>query len=201
MRHLPIALCATGLATLAACGQYSPDFHSPSFKELPWAIFDEAPSGRANQGYISNGEFVGTDEIHFARGANADGLYHEQYYATDGNPPEPQPSPVEDDDVYRHSTYGAFGTDRAAHNGDYLLPTDTATWPDFTADLTFFRMEASDTELFVQFRYVAFPSATSQIGTVTFTPSAATPAVSPWPRNAGIGSDYQMALTVWGDGG
>ena len=166
-----------------------------------WPPFDSPPSGRANQGVIVDGEFVGTDEIHFARGANADGRDHEQYYAPGGVPPEPQPAPVENDDAYRHATWGAFGADRAPHNGDYLLPTDTTNWPDFTADIAFLRMEATTTDLYVHIRFLSFPNDTAQIATITFTNSSDFPAVAAWPRNAGIGSAYAQALTLWGSGG
>jgi len=188
---------ASAALVLSACGQSPGNDSSNNNAATAWAVFDAPPSGRANQGTIVAGEFVGTDEIHFARGANADGLDHEQYYAPGGVPPEPQPAPVEDDDVYRHSTWGAFGTDRAAHNGDYLLPTDLERWPDFTSDLAFFRMEADATDLYLQLRFVSFPAPETQIATVTITPLTATPAVTPWPRNAGIGSSYDMALTIW----
>ncbi|MFT7126399.1 MAG: hypothetical protein ACI9HX_000069, partial [Pseudoalteromonas tetraodonis] len=201
MRLTLSVIGAGALTALTACGTSSPEITElPLVDDLVWAVFDELPSGRANQGVITKGEFVGTDEIHFARGANADGIYHEQYYAPNGEPPEPS-STTDEDDVYRHLTYGAFGADRAAHNGDYLLPTDTTTWPDFTADLAFFRMEASETELFIQLHYASFPSPNAQIATVTITPTVQAPAVADWPRNAGIGSDYAIALTVWGDGG
>lgn len=207
MKHLPIW---AAVALLAACGHSSPDGTSgstPANVSTPndfvdgWPAFDAAPSGRANQGTIIDGEFVGTDEIHFARGANADGRDHEQYYAPGGVPPEPQPSPVEDDDAYRHSTWGAFGADRAPHNGDYLLPTDTTTWPDFTADIAFLRLVATATDLYVHIRFLSFPRPEAQIATLTFTHTSLTPTVADWPRNAGIGSSYSQALTLWSDGG
>lgn len=186
---------------LLACDAQSPE--APTNQNITlingWPVFDAKPSGRANQGVIEQGEFVGTDEIHFARGANADGLDHEQYYATDGEPPEPMPAPVESDDVYRHSTWGAFGTDRAAHNGDYLLPTDTTRWPDFTADIGFLRFEADSEFLYLQLRFLSFPAPEAQIATLTFTSSASTPALNPWPRNAGISSRYDVAMTLWAD--
>ena len=166
-----------------------------------WAVFDASPSGRAGQGVVFEGEFVGTDEIHFARGANADGRDHEEYYAPGGVPPEPMPAPEEQDDVYRHSTWGAFGADRAPHNGDYLLPTDTSRWPDFTADIAFLRFEATADDLFVQIRFVSFPAPDAQIATLTFTSVGAVPPFVPWPRNAGIGSAHSVAVTLWGDGG
>lgn len=168
--------------------------------DADWAIFDAPASGQANHWQMVDGEFVGTDEIHFARGANADGLEHEQYYAPGGVPPEPQPTPVEDDDVYRHSTWGAFGTDRAAHNGDYLLPTDLERWPDFTADLGLLRLEATATDLYVQLRFVSFPSPQSQIATLTITRAGSSPELSDWPRNAGIRSQHSHALTLYGEG-
>lgn len=199
-----IYLSVTAAALLSACG-HSPDIHAPATgsSNKAWPSFDAPPSGRANQGVIVNGEFVGTDEVHFARGANADGIYHEEYYCTNPTdcPPTPQPSPIEEDDVYRHSTWGAFGADRAAHNGDYLLPTDTATWPDFTADIAFVRMEADSEDLYVHIRFVSFPAPTTQLATFTFTTVGNTPALSDWPRNAGIGSAYSHAFTLWGDGG
>lgn len=188
---------AIGL-TLSACSNSGLPGQQDATSD--WAIFDATPSGQANHGQIVNGEFVGTDEIHFARGANADGLEHEQYYAPGGVPPEPEPTPVEADDVYRHSTWGAFGTDRAAHNGDYLLPTDRERWPDFTADLGFLRLEATATDLYLQLQFVSFPSPQSQIATLTITRAGSSPELSDWPRNAGVASRHSHALTLHGDG-
>jgi poly(3-hydroxybutyrate) depolymerase len=191
--------------SLAACGDNSPRLGEDNGGNSAnsWPLFDGMPSGRANQSVIVDGEFVGTDEVHFARGANADGIYHEEYYCLNplDCPPTPQPSPVEDDDVYRHATWGAFGADRAAHNGDYLLPTDTNRWPDFTADIAFVRLEADDSDLYVHIRFVSFPAANTQIATFAFSNAGTTPTVNAWPRNAGIGSAHSHAFTLWGDGG
>ncbi len=207
MKTFPLSACCAGLLLLMGCGNSKPLVGGetdpgavPGAPDDGWPAFQAAPSGRANQGVIVAGEFVGTDEIHFARGANADGLQHEQYYAPGGVPPEPQPAPIETDDVYRHSTWGAFGTDRAAHNGDYLLPTDTTRWPDFTADLAFLRLVVEQADLFVQLRFVSFPGPDAQIATITFTSADATPVVADWPRNAGVASAYSWALTVHGSG-
>lgn len=206
------SLAVTAALLLAGCGNSSPvavdgpvadGGDSSPGPAIPscLASYSAEPSGRANQGVVVRGEFVGTDEIHFARGANADGIHHEQYYAAGGVPPQPQPFPVEDDDVYRQLTWGAFGTDRAAHNGDYLLPTETARWPDFTADIAFLRLKADATNLFIHLRFVSFPAPDAQIATLTFTSKNASPPVLAWPRNAGIRSAHTQALTLWGDGG
>ena len=198
----PATLAALTALTLVGCSNSAGPGAEPGTEPGAdgWPAFDAVPTGRANQGHIVAGKFVGSDEVHFARGANADGLHHEQYYAPGGIPPQPQPTPVESDDVYRHSTWGAFGTDRAAHNGDYLLPTDTANWPDFTADLAFLRMEADALELFIQLRFLSFPRPDAQIATISFSTAGSTPALVPWPRNAGVSSAYTMALTVHGSG-
>lgn len=206
------SLAVTAALLLTGCGNSSPiavgATAADGSNSLPGPVipsclasYSAEPSGRANQGVLMNGEFVGTDEIHFARGANADGMHHEQYYAPGGVPPEPQPFPVENDDVYRQATWGAFGTDRAAHNGDYLLPTETTRWPDFTADMAFLRLKADATDLFIQLRFVSFPAPDAQIATLTFTPKSASPEVVAWPRNAGVRSAYAQALTLWGNGG
>ena len=77
MRYSSYFLVASALL-MSACGGNSPSLDPVSASgEKVWPIFDEPPSGRANQGVVVNGEFVGTDEVHFARGANADGIYHE----------------------------------------------------------------------------------------------------------------------------
>lgn len=208
MQFIQIIVATAVTLLLLACTDNSPAVGSAnsgddSSTNKAWPDFVAPPSGRANQGVVVDGEFVGTDEVHFARGANADGIYHEEYYCTNPTdcPTTPQPSPIEEDDVYRHATWGAFGADRAAHNGDYLLPTDTSTWPDFTADIAFVRMQADDEDLYVHIRFVSFPSANTQIATFTFTNAANNPSISDWPRNAGIGSAYSHALTLWGDGG
>lgn len=216
MRSYRLAPYIAAFIFLAACGSNSPNGQQAGNSSgnglgadtgdntgKTWPRFIAPPSGRANQGVIVNGEFVGTDEIHFARGANADGIDHEAYYCVLPNncPPTPAPTPVEDDEVYRHATWGAFGADRAAHNGDYLLPTDTNTWPDFTADIAFVRMQADREDLYVHIRFVSFPAPDAQIATITFTAENSNPALAAWPRNAGVSSSHDQALTLWGDGG
>ena len=191
--HQVLSLRRCLLGVMALCGVLSSAHAAGS-----WPSFDATPSGRANQGGIERGEFVGTDEIHFAAGANADGLHHDEYFAALSILDDAYPTPVETDDVIRHLSWGAFGTDRSAHNGDYLLPTDHAVWPDFTADLVYLRMTADATDLYVQLRFASFPSPTSQIATITFATSATPLANRSWPRNAGVSSAHSLALTMWG---
>ena len=71
-------------------------------------------------GQYSAGEWVYTNGLRQARGANSDLLERSDYFAA------VKPSPVDPTsisfDLYNAFTYDFFGSHRAAHNGDYQLP-------------------------------------------------------------------------------
>src|SRR5207248_2403334 len=100
-------------------------------------------------------------------------------------------------DIYDAVTYDAFGSHRAAHNGDYQLPTDSKKYPAQTADLAELRLAVRGRDLYVRLLWHSFPRPDAQIATLTFGDGPA----HQWPRNARLSSPWQQALTVWGTGG
>jgi pimeloyl-ACP methyl ester carboxylesterase len=172
------------LLLLLAC---APAAHAaPSWKGEPTGIFRTARYDR--------GEWIYTNGIHQARGANSDGLHRTDYFkATD--PHGDDPTHI-NRDVYNAVTYNAFGIHRAAHNGDYQLPTDSKKWPVGTADLAEVRLAISGGDLWVRFLWNSFPRPDAQIATLTFNGADA----HPWPRNARLNSPWDRAVTAWGTG-
>lgn len=165
----------------------------------PWPTWAPESGGEFRTAAYEAGEWVYRNGIYQAMGPNVDGLYREDYFAAMLTGPE---LPQEDrDDLYRHLTYGAFGFDRSTHNGDYELPRDRETWPDFTADLAVVRLRVSDDELFVRMRFTSMPRADAQIATLTFATHGDTPAEQAWPNGAGVSSPWEVAVTAWGTAG
>jgi pimeloyl-ACP methyl ester carboxylesterase len=172
---------AIAIALLAA-----PVAHALDWKGQPTGIFRTARYDR--------GEWIYTNGIQQARGANTDGLHRTDYFkATDPHGDDPTHIPR---DVYNAVTYDAFGSHRAAHNGDYQLPTDDKKFPVGTADLAEVRLAVKGGDLYVRFLWNSFPRPDAQIATLTFGDGA----TRPWPRNARLSSPWQEALTVWGTG-
>jgi dienelactone hydrolase len=172
---------AIAVALLAA-----PTAHAVDWKGEPTGIFRTARYDR--------GEWIYTNGIQQARGANSDGLHRTDYFkATD--PHGDDPTHI-NRDIYNAVTYDAFGSHRAAHNGDYQLPTDDAKFPVGTADLAELRLAVNGGDLCVRFLWSSFPRPDAQIATLTFGDGAS----HPWPRNARLSSPWQKALTVWGTG-
>jgi pimeloyl-ACP methyl ester carboxylesterase len=162
---------------------------APSWNGRPTGIFRTARYDR--------GEWIYTNGIGQALGANTDGLHRTDYYkATD--PQGDDPTHI-NRDIYNAVTYDAFGAHRPAHNGDYQLPTDSKAYPVGTADLAEVRLAIRGDTLFVRFLWNSFPQPDAQIATLTFGDGDGTP--RPWPRNARLSSPWQTALTVWGTGG
>src|SRR4051794_92890 len=154
------------------------------------------PTGIFRTAALDRGEWIYTNNLHQARGANTDGLHRTDYVPTDPHGEDPTEIPR---DVHNALTYDAFGIDRSWHNGDYELPTDAAKYPEGTADIAEVRLAAADGDLHVRWTWQSFPSPSTQIATLTFgTPQSSQRA---WPRNAGLTSGWDVALTAWGTGG
>ncbi|MEA2430508.1 MAG: hypothetical protein QOI19_981 [Thermoleophilaceae bacterium] len=164
-----------------------------------WPAWAGTPGGIFRSGAYDHGQWIYTNGIHQALGANSDALhrtdYFRSFYPTGGDPT------FASRDLYNALTYDFFGSHRATHNGDYQLPTDPARWPEGTADLAELRLAADANYLYVRFLWNSFPRPNAQIATLTFTTTGATTVARPWPRNAHLSSPWQAALTVWGTGG
>ncbi len=189
MRSAPLWLATpivAGLLATPAAAQAWPTWDG----EAPW----EFRSGRYDAG-----EFVYSNGIHLNKGANVDGIHHEEYYAATVTGGE---LPIDDrDDVYRHLTYGAFGAERGATNGDYELPLDREAWPDFTADLAELRLRVDGDDLLVRWRFTSMPRPDAQIATLAFATAGGGATAAAWPHGAAIASSWETAITVWGTAG
>jgi hypothetical protein len=167
---------------------------APSAEAGGWPSWKGEPTGIFRTARYDAGEWIYTNGIQQARGANSDGLHRTDYFkATDPHGDDPTHIPR---DVYNAVTYDAFGSHRAAHNGDYQLPTDSKKYPVGTADLAEVRLAVRGADLYVRFLWNSFPRPDAQIATLTFNGSAS----HPWPRNARVSSPWQKALSVWGTG-
>ncbi|MEA2645693.1 MAG: hypothetical protein QOE92_776 [Chloroflexota bacterium] len=141
-----------------------------------------------------HGEWIYSNGLMQAQGANSDGLHRTDYYSAFGSASD---ASTISRDLYLALTYDFFGSHRATHNGDYQLPTDTTTWPAFTADLAEVRMAVEGGQLYIRLLWNSMPAPDTQIATITFSTAGPVP-VSTWPRNAGIGGPWETALTMWG---
>jgi hypothetical protein len=167
---------------------------APSASAADWPAWNGDPTGIFRSGRYDRGEWIYTNGIQQALGANTDGLHRTDYFkATD--PQGDDPTHI-NRDIYNAVTYDAFGSHRAAHNGDYQLPTDSKQFPVGTADLAELRLAIHGGDLYVRFLWNSFPRPDAQIATLTFGDGAA----HPWPRNAKLSAPWQSALTVWGTG-
>jgi predicted esterase len=157
-----------------------------------------APGGIIRSGHYDRGQWIYTNGIHQALGANSDGLRRTDYfravYPADGDPTLAQR------DLYNALTYDFFGAHRGTHNGDYQLPTDSARWPVGTGDLAEVRLRADASNVYVRFLWNSFPRPDAQIATLTFAAGDGGTA-RPWPRGARLSAPWDAALTVWGGGG
>ena len=167
---------------------------APTAEAADWPSWKGEPTGIFRTARYDRGEWIYTNGIQQARGANSDGLHRTDYYkATD--PHGDDPTHI-NRDVYNAVTYDAFGAHRAAHNGDYQLPTDAKRWPVGTADLAEVRLSVRGGDLYVRFLWNSFPRPDAQIATLTF--NGGEP--HPWPRNARLRSPWDRAVTAWGTG-
>lgn len=167
-----------------------------------WPAFDAPRTGEFRSWLIEDGELVYSNGVYQARGANTDGLHHEDYWGplvTGGELPID-----ERDDVERHLTWGAFGLDRWATDGDYEWPRSD-DWPEFTGEIAELRLAVHGDDVAIRFRFTSMPRPDSQIATLTFAPApntgAEAPAATTWPHGAGVTSPWTVAVTTWGTGG
>ncbi|MFA5787354.1 MAG: prolyl oligopeptidase family serine peptidase [Actinomycetota bacterium] len=160
------------------------------------------PTGIFREATYDRGEWIYSNGIFQAQGANADGLHRDEYFAAVNPVPEDAfPAVPPQGDLYRAATYDLFGTHRWTHNGDYQLPTDKTQWPDFTADLAVLRLSADHANLFMRLEFTSMPRPDAQIATIAFTHAGDKMDAKPWPANAGVKSPWQTAVTLWGTGG
>jgi len=188
------AVTSLALALLTLCiGSAS------AHAQTAWPLWPGTPGGIFRSGAYNHGQWIYTNGIQQAQGANSDALhrtdYYRAFYPVAGDPT------FASRDLYNALTYDFFGAHRAAHNGDYQLPTDSARWPEGTADLAEMRLAADANYLYVRFLWNSFPRPDAQIATLTFATAGAAAFPRPWPRNARLSSPWQAALTVWGTGG
>lgn len=199
MRRLLIALTCTALLA----------FPTISARAETWHSWTGTPTDVFRSGQYSGGEWVYTNTLRQALGANSDGLERTDYFAA--VKPSPADPTAASFDLYNAFTYDFFGSHRAAHNGDYQLPTSL---PAGTAEIAELRLAVEGDELFVRVLWNAFPGPDKQIATVTFgrttEPSTASSTTSsmdsgvrvvqPWPRNAKQSGVWDAALSLWGTG-
>ncbi|MDQ6747247.1 MAG: prolyl oligopeptidase family serine peptidase [Candidatus Dormibacteraeota bacterium] len=184
----------TLLATLAVCLlTLAPA--AASAAAPTWPGWTGVGSGVFRDASYDHGEFIYSNGIFQSLGANADTLHRRDYYAATG---ELAPTYSAPNDLYNALTYDFFGAHRSTHNGDYQLPTDRGSWPDFTGDLAEVRLQAVGGDLFVRWRFTSFPRPDAQVATLAFAPAAAPGAPRPWPRNAGVSSPWTTTVTIWG---
>src|SRR4051794_2916291 len=128
--------------------------------------FNGMPTGIFRTATIDAGEWIYTNGLHQARGANTDGLHRTDYFkAVDPHGDDPTHIPR---DLYNALSYDCFGSHRSTHNGDYELPQDATKYPEGTADLAEVRMAIVGDALHVRFEWNSFPSPSAQIATLTF---------------------------------
>jgi dienelactone hydrolase len=157
--------------------------------------WDGVPTGVFRTATLDHGEWIYTNGVNQARGANVDGLHRTDYFPVDPHGDDPTNIPR---DLHNALTYDAFGSDRSTHNGDYQLPTDATRYPHGTAGLAELRLAVEGDALHVRFEWESFPAPDAQVATLTFG-SAGSPQRA-WPHNAHLASGWDAALTVWGTG-
>jgi predicted esterase len=155
-------------------------------------VWKGAPTDVFRTGQYSQGEWVYTNGIRQARGANTDALERSDYYAAvKSSPVDPTRISV---DLYNAFTYDFFGAHRATHNGDYQLPD---TIPAGTGEIAELRLAIDGPDLYVRVLWNSFPAPDAQIATLTFGDGALTP----WPHGAKQTGSWASALSLWGTGG
>jgi hypothetical protein len=167
-----------------------------SAQAADWPAWKGEATGIFRTARYDGGEWIYTNGIQQARGANTDGLHRTDYFkAIDPHGDDPLHI---NRDLYGALTWDFFGAHRMAHNGDYQLPTNSAKFPAGTGDLAELRLAIRGDELFIRFLWNSFPRPDAQIATLTFAgPGAQNPF---WPRNARLHGAWDEAVTVWGTG-
>ena len=168
--------------------------------QAPFPDWQGAPGGIFRSGEYRSGEWIYTNGIHQALGANSDALNRTDYFRSVYPSPDADPTFAQRD-LYNALTYDFFGAHRATHNGDHQLPADSERWPEGTADLAEVRLTTDADNLYVRFLWNSFPRPDAQIATLTFATAGAAGAPRPWPRGAGLAAPWEAAVTVWGTGG
>ena len=164
-----------------------------------WPSWPGQTGGVFRTGAYTGAQWIYTNGIHQALGANSDLLHRTDYFRSFY--PAPGDPTYDTRDIYNALTYDFFGSHRAAHNGDYQLPDDPVRWPEGTADLAELRLTVADGYLYVRLLWNSFPRPDAQIATLAFATQGAVVSQRPWPRNARLASPWQAALTLWGRGG
>ncbi|MCW2584710.1 MAG: hypothetical protein JWN55_226, partial [Frankiales bacterium] len=163
----------------------------PSAAGPGWHTWRGAPTDVFRTGQYSAGEWVYTNGLRQARGANTDALERTEYYAA------VKPSPADPTaisyDLYNAFTYDFFGAHRAAHNGDHQLPD---ALPAGTGEVAEVRLAVDGSDLYVRLLWNVFPGPAAQIATLTFDDGPTTA----WPHGAKQTGRWSTALTLWGTG-
>lgn len=154
--------------------------------------------GTFRSAILSHGEWVWTNGIWQARGANSDGIHRADYFRAESPTPD-QPTHIPRD-LYNAMTYDFFGSHRLAHNGDYQLPVDDSRWPAGTGEVAEVRLAADASDLYVRLLWSSMPNASAQIATLTFGRADGSAAPAAWPHNARLASVYTVAATLSGAG-
>ncbi|HVE62996.1 MAG TPA: prolyl oligopeptidase family serine peptidase [Mycobacteriales bacterium] len=157
----------------------------------PWPEWAAQGGGVMRHAEMTSGEWIYTNTLWMAQGANGDGLERDQYYA-DFAPDDPGRN---SGDLRRALTYEFFGAGRSVTNGDYDLPTDREAFPEGSAEIAGVRLQVDADELFVRLEWHAYRSLQNSIATLTFGGADADVA-RPWPANARLRSPWELAVTV-----
>ncbi len=165
-----------------------------------WPSFPGKAGGIFRSGELVRGQWIYTNGIGQALGADADDTPRTEYFAAAKAGPGEADQGFMRRDLYLALTYDFFGAHRGAHNGDLQLPKDGARYPAGTADLAELRMRADSRYAYVRFRWESLPDRTAQVATLAFAAERADPPVREWPRNARLASGYDAAITAWGAG-
>ena len=171
----------------------------PASAAARWPEFHGPAGGVFRTAEVRHGQWIYTNGIEQAQGADSDATKRTEYFDTALIGPGLDQGFVRRD-LYLALTYDFFGAHRGAHNGDYQLPTDHAGWPDGTADLAELRLAVKGRYLYARFRWDSMPRRDAQVATLAFAPDTQDLTSQPWPHNARLSSPWESALTVWGGG-
>ena len=178
------------LLAVVLIGAALPASSAPSYRPTgPWATWHVPVGGVMRDATLTRGEWVYTNTLWLALGANADGLEREDYFLAH----QPDDPLRMSGDLRRALTYEFFGMGRSVTNGDHELPTDTKRWPDGTGEVAELRMKVDADELFIRVLWHSYPSPTSQLATLTLGSASA--------AGAGLASSADAVVTIAGRGG
>ena len=140
----------------------------------PWHRWRGTPTGVFRTSTVSRGEWIATNGIGQALGADTDGKHRTDYFQS-FDPQGDDPTHI-NRDLYNALTYDFFGAHRSTHNGDYTLPAGV---PDGTGEEAEVRLAADRRFVYARFLWNSLAH-DSDIATLTFgTPRSP---VRPWPR-------------------